>query len=195
MSKTDTVVRDEDPVLRRALIAAVVGIITTQTAKWGLDLDAAQQRNLTELAVVAVPLAAGWWARRRAYSPATVQRLLMQRAGESPPVSALVVANPPVTVRQDPGWLRKWWPAWLAVLALGFAAPETVAIVAGGEGGTLSEQARQWLGTEDGGLTAGWVVLTTVLAAFSLWFPIHLLRRRDGSGFWPWERNDRPAAG
>ena len=85
---------------------------------------------------------------------------------------------------RDPGWLRRWWPLWLAVVALGFAVPETVALVSTGDGGTLSEMTREWLGmSPDGtGGTIGWVVLTVLLAAFAVWFPVHL---RKG---WPGER-------
>jgi hypothetical protein len=84
--------------------------------------------------------------------------------------------------RRDPGWLRRWWPLGLVIAALAFAVPETIAIVAPGEGGTLSEMTREWLGTESGGVTAGWVVLTVLLGGFAVWFPVHLRRG------WPWER-------
>lgn len=89
--------------------------------------------------------------------------------------------------RRDPQWLRRWWPLWLAVVALGFAVPETVALVSGGDGGTLSEMTREWLGlAPDGaGMTVGWVVLTVILAGFAVWFPVHLRRG------WPWERPRR----
>lgn len=83
--------------------------------------------------------------------------------------------------RRDPAWLRRWWPLWLVVVALGFAVPETVALVSNGEGGTLSEMTREWLGLDPdgGGMTAGWVVLTVVLAGFAVWFPVHLKK-----GWW-----------
>src|SRR5690606_3466383 len=84
--------------------------------------------------------------------------------------------------RRDPGWLRRWWPLWLVVVALGFAVPETVALVSNGEGGTLSEMTREWLGVGDGQITVGWVVMTVAMAGFAVWFPAHLLR------WWPWER-------
>lgn len=72
----------------------------------------------------------------------------------------------------------------MVLVALGFAVPETVALVSTGEGGTLSEMTREWLGmSPDGtGGTIGWTVLTVVLAGFAVWFPVHL---RKG---WPWER-------
>ena len=96
--------------------------------------------------------------------------------------------------RRDPAWLRRWWPLWLALVVLGFAVPETVALVSTGEGGTLSEMTREWLGLDpDGaGTTVGWVILTVILAGFAVWFPVHLKKgwwyerpRRKG---WPWER-------
>lgn len=86
--------------------------------------------------------------------------------------------------RRDPGWLRVWWPLFLVLAALAFAAPETIALVDPGDGGTLSEWTRDQLGiaTDGTGGTVGWVVLTVVLAAFAVWFPVHLRRG------WPWER-------
>lgn len=86
--------------------------------------------------------------------------------------------------RRDPGWLRRWWPIGLVVAALAFAIPETIAIIAPGEGGTLSEMTREWLGTEGGAVTAGWVVLTVVLVGFAVWFPLHVK-----GDILPWERN------
>lgn len=86
--------------------------------------------------------------------------------------------------RQDPGWLRVWWPMFVVLGALAFAVPETIALVAPGDGGTLSEMTREWLGiAADGtGGTVGWVILTVVLGGFAVWFPVHLRRG------WPWER-------
>lgn len=82
---------------------------------------------------------------------------------------------------RDPAWLRRWWPLWIVLVALGFAVPETVALVSPGDGGTLSEMTREWLGisADGGGWTAGWVVLTAALAAFAVWFPVHLKK-----GWW-----------
>lgn len=89
--------------------------------------------------------------------------------------------------KRDPAWLRRWWPLWTVLVALGFAVPETVALVSTGEGGTLSEMTREWLGLapDGGGMTAGWVALTVALAGFAVWFPVHLKKG------WPWERSRR----
>jgi hypothetical protein len=86
--------------------------------------------------------------------------------------------------RRDPGWLRIWWPLWLAVAALGFAIPETIALLAPGDGGTLSEMSREWLGisVEGTGGTVGWTVLTVALAAFVVWYAGHMRK------WWWWER-------
>lgn len=84
--------------------------------------------------------------------------------------------------RQDPGWLRRWWPFYVALAVLAFAVPEAVALATPGDGGTLSEMTREWLGTSEGGVTAAWVALTVVLVGFAVWFPLHLRR------WWPWER-------
>jgi len=85
---------------------------------------------------------------------------------------------------RDPGWLRRWWPFYLVLGALAFAVPETVALASPGDGGTLSEMTREWLGiSPDGtGGTIGWAVLTVALAGFAIWFPVHLRK-----GWW-WER-------
>lgn len=73
--------------------------------------------------------------------------------------------------RQDPGWLRMWWPLFLVLGGLAFAVPETIALVAPGDGGTLSEMTREWLGiAPDGtGGTVGWVILTVILGGFAIW--------------------------
>lgn len=83
---------------------------------------------------------------------------------------------------RDPGWLRRWWPLYATLAVLAFAVPETVAIVAPGEGGTLTEATQDWLGTGGGQVTAGWVAMTVLVAGFAVWWPGHLL------GWWPWER-------
>jgi hypothetical protein len=88
--------------------------------------------------------------------------------------------------RQDPGWLRRWWPMFTALAGLmlvcGFGAPEAVAVWNPGVGGTYTESIQDWLGVGQGQTTVGWVVLTALLAGFAIWFPVHL---RNG---WPWER-------
>lgn len=84
----------------------------------------------------------------------------------------------------DPRWMRTWlWPAWLVVVAVTFTVLEAWAIVSRGEGGTLSERTRAWLGIEPGarGRRGGWAGLVAVLVAFTVWFSGHLLH------WWPWE--------
>src|SRR5690606_3800527 len=92
---------------------------------------------------------------------------------------------------RDPGWLRRWWPLWLVLLAAGFAVPETVALASGGDGGTLSEMTREWLGVAPDGTggTVGLVVLSVLLAGFAVWYPLHLRR------WWPWERSQDGGSG
>lgn len=86
---------------------------------------------------------------------------------------------------RDPTWLRRWWPLYLVLVALAFAVPETVAIVAPGSGGTLSETIREWLGTGGGEVTVGWVVMTVAVLMFGVWWSGHLL------SWWPWERRQK----
>lgn len=85
---------------------------------------------------------------------------------------------------RDPGWLRLYWPVWLALVVLTFAVPETVAIVASGEGGTLSEMTREWIGTTEGQASAGWVAMTVVAGGAAVWWIGHT------RSWWPWERRD-----
>lgn len=86
--------------------------------------------------------------------------------------------------RRDPGWLRRWWMLYLALVALGFAVPETIALIHAGDGGTLSEASRDWLGiSPDGtGGAVGWTALTVALVGFAAWYVGHLRK------WWPWER-------
>lgn len=86
--------------------------------------------------------------------------------------------------RQDPGWLRRWWPFYVALALLAFAVPEAVALASPGDGGTLSEMTREWLGINPDGTggTIGWIAMTTVVAGFALWWAGHLRK------WWPWER-------
>ena len=90
--------------------------------------------------------------------------------------------------KHDPGWLRIWWPLFLVVGALAFAIPETIALISPGDGGTLSEMTRDLLGiSPDGtGGTIGWTVLTVALAAFVVWFSVHLRK-----GWWYERPRDR----
>lgn len=86
--------------------------------------------------------------------------------------------------REDPGWLRTWyWPLWLAVVAVGFVVAEAIALMNRGDGGTLSEKTRQWLGIRPGagGRRGAWAAFVAVLALFTVWFSGHLLQ------WWPWE--------
>ncbi len=93
------------------------------------------------------------------------------------------------TPRRDPQWLRRWWPMFTVLAALllvvGFGGPEGVALIDPGVGGTYSEWWRDVLGTQNGDVTPGWVILTVILLGFAVWFPGHLLR------WWPWERPRR----
>lgn len=85
--------------------------------------------------------------------------------------------------KRDPGWLRRWWPAFVAGALLAFAVPEGIALAAPGDGGTLSEMTREWLGMGQGQATVGWWALTAMLVAFAVWMPVHLLKG------WPWEKS------
>lgn len=88
--------------------------------------------------------------------------------------------------RRDPAWLRTFWPVWLALLALGFAVAETIAIVNPGKGGTLTERVRLWLGVDPPAPrrrgSAG--AFAAVLLALAVWLVPHMT---DWPWSWPWE--------
>lgn len=87
--------------------------------------------------------------------------------------------------RRDPGWLRRYWPLYLVIVVLGFAVPETIAIISSGDGGTLSELTRDWIGTSQGQASGGWIAMTVIGALFGAWWIGHTRR------LWPWEKRDR----
>lgn len=164
---------DVEPAGAVGSLGLVAGLVVTALAsKLGVDPIV-----LATVAATVGPPATAAAIRGRVFSPATVAR--MQEAG-----GERVQAVADEATRRDPGWLRAWWPLWLAVVGIGFVGPEAVALISEGEGGTLSEMTREWLGlSPDGaGMTVGWVALTAVLVGFAVWFPIHLKR-----GWW-WER-------
>jgi hypothetical protein len=171
---TSTAARE--PVRGTGWVTAAAAVLTVLGVKLaGLDAGTAAM-----VAAGLAPVVVGEIGRRFAFSPATVaarERQLLQQAYNDSP--ALPAVPPPA---QDPQWLRRYWPVGLAVAALAFVGPEAFAIISQGEGGTLSEWTRDQLGTSDGQATAGWWTLTALLAAFAVWFPIHLRRG------WPWER-------
>lgn len=163
-----------EPVRGSAWVTALAALLTMAGVRLaGLDAGTAGV-----VAAGLAPVIAAEIGRRFAFSPATV------RARERDLRTAAIAGEllPPTPVARDPGWLRRYWPVGLAVAALAFVGPEAVAIVADGEGGTLSEWSRDQLGTSDGQATMGWWALTAVLAGFAVWFPVHLRRA------WPWER-------
>ena len=166
---------DEEPAGTVGALGLIIGLIVIMVGtKLGID-----PLVLGTIAATAGPPATAAAIRGRVFSPATVARMHTLAAEGKEPESTADSAN-----GRDPGWLRAWWPLWLVVLGVGFVGPEAVALVSEGEGGTLSEMTRPWLGLDpDGsGMTVGWVGLTVVLLGFAVWFPLHLRK------LWPWER-------
>lgn len=172
MQPSQTALRE--PVRASGWVTALAAVLTVA----GVRLAGLEPGLAGELALAAASGIVGEVGRRLAVSPATAAAAL---AGEPAAVDAATEV-----VARDPGWLRRYWPVGLAVAALAFVGPEAFAIVSDGDGGTLSEWTRDQLGTSEGQATAGWWALTAVLAAFAVWFPVHLRRG------WPWERGDRP---
>ncbi|MEV6693357.1 hypothetical protein AB0M35_17995 [Micromonospora sp. NPDC051196] len=65
-----------EPVMSAAAITAAVTAMIALLVAFGLELSADQQAAILGVVAVVGPLVAGWWARRTAYAPATVARLL-----------------------------------------------------------------------------------------------------------------------
>jgi hypothetical protein len=65
-----------EPVMSAATIAAAVSAVIALLVAFGLELSEAQTTAILGVVAVVGPFVAGWWARRSAYSPATVARLL-----------------------------------------------------------------------------------------------------------------------
>jgi hypothetical protein len=90
--------------------------------------------------------------------------------------------------RQDPGWLRVYWPVLLlAGVPILFGIPQGLALVWPGVGGTASEWTRDVLGVTDGPTARFWVFLA-LWSTLAVWFPIHVLK-----GWWyerPRRRNE-----
>jgi len=163
-----------EPVRGSGWVTAVTALLTLA----GIRLAGLDAGTAGVVAAGLAPTLAAEVGRRLAFSPATVaaqERQLRDADGR------LAMEPAPVAGR-DPGWLRRYWPVGLAVAGLAFVGPEAFAIVHDGDGGTLSEWSRDQLGTSSGQATAGWWTVTGLLAAFAVWFPVHLRRG------WPWER-------
>lgn len=168
--------QSEEPAGGVGAVGLIIGLaVVLVGARTGID-----PLMLATVAATAGPPLTAAAIRGWVFSPATVARLQAAMPDNGDSVPAEISGTP----RRDPGWLAAWWPLWLAVVGLGFVGPEAVALVSDGEGGTLSEMTRKWLGLNpDGsGMTVGWVVLTVVLLGFAVWFPLHLRK------WWPWER-------
>lgn len=65
-----------EPLLNRAIITAAVSALLAAAVSFGLPLTDTQQDTVTALAVVVVPLALAWWARRKAWSGKAVAEVL-----------------------------------------------------------------------------------------------------------------------
>jgi hypothetical protein len=81
----------------------------------------------------------------------------------------------------DPGWLTWVWTAWLILLAGGFVAAETVALLHRGRGGTLTEWTKRHLGVYPLRPRRKWTVatFTTALVVLTVFLVPHMTH-------WPW---------
>jgi hypothetical protein len=62
-----------------------------------------------------------------------------------------------------------YWAAWIVV---GFAIPETIALIANPDN-TLSDQVWRWFGVQQGASIWHWSVLHIALLGFMVWLTIH----------------------
>jgi hypothetical protein len=65
-----------EPVLKPATIVAAVGAVLALAVSFGFDLTQAQLGSILTLTTVVAPLAAGWLARRKAWSGRSVSSVL-----------------------------------------------------------------------------------------------------------------------
>jgi hypothetical protein len=81
----------------------------------------------------------------------------------------------------DPGWLTLFWTIWLILLAGGFVAAETVALVSRGRGGTLTEFTKRQLGVSPPRPRRKWTVatFTAALVVLTVFLVPHMT-------YWPW---------
>jgi len=69
---------DREPVLTIAAISAIVTAVIALAVAFGAPLTDDQQKAVLALVAALAPVAAGLWARRHAYSPASVRALRSQ---------------------------------------------------------------------------------------------------------------------
>lgn len=67
---------DTEPLLSVATITAAGAALLGLAVAFGLHLTDTQEKALLGVVAVVAPLVAAWLGRRRAYSPATVAKLL-----------------------------------------------------------------------------------------------------------------------
>lgn len=65
-----------EPVLSAGVITTAVTAALALLVAFGLELTDEQRTAILGAAAVVAPLVAAWWGRRKAYSPATVAKLL-----------------------------------------------------------------------------------------------------------------------
>lgn len=70
-----------EPLLTRAAITAAVAAVLSLAVSFGVNLTSTQQAGITAVALVVVPLAAAWWARRKTWSGKTVSEVLAANTG------------------------------------------------------------------------------------------------------------------
>lgn len=80
----------------------------------------------------------------------------------------------PQAPRRRPLWAIIW-AGWLAIVAVTFAVLEGVALVRREPGDTLSENTRQWLGTDRTWKTWGALGFVATLVGSVVWFIPHIV--------------------
>ncbi len=66
---------DKEPILKRGLIVGFVGAVVELFLVFGVDLSAEQIGAINTLGVLVVTMGLAFWARRKAFSPATIANM------------------------------------------------------------------------------------------------------------------------
>jgi hypothetical protein len=72
-----------------------------------------------------------------------------------------------------------WRVYWLLFLLVGFAVPETIALIRSRRGDTLSEAVWHWCQVTPGNTMWTWSALHVFVALFMVWLFVHLML-----GYW-----------
>lgn len=70
--------KDKEPVMRPATVVAIVGSILGALTAFGLDIDEKAKLGILTFGMFFIPFIVGLWARKNAWSPASIVKLANQ---------------------------------------------------------------------------------------------------------------------